>query len=379
MSLKIGVTFFVRKGPHSIWSNGADQNCVFLVQLLRLLGHTVVPINGGDGESPPPGMMFGGMDLNFVKINDEVVDSLDLLIECGAQVSARHVERVHQHGGKAVAYRFGNAFVIDTERAIHGKPSGSIFNGTRFDEVWTNQQHVETCSSYWAATYRCPVHVLPHIWEPTFLLAAIDEMTTDTMYGYVPGRKKKRISVFEPNFNIVKTAVIPMVVADLAYRQRPDLIESVHVTNALHLKEHETFKNFALSLDIAREMDSTGKSPVCSFEGRYNSPWFLSKHTDVVLAHQWECGLNYAYYDALYGGYPLVHNSPLLPPGVGYYYPGFDAHAGAQVLLEVLQHHDRDLEEYEHRADAFIDTVRIAWPANLRAHAQRIEALGIRR
>jgi len=375
MSLTIGGTFFLRKGSHSIWSNGADQNCVFLVQLLRLLGHTVIPINGGDGDVPPPGMMFGELDLDFVRISNSVVDTLDVLIEAGAQVSAAHVARVHARGGKVVAYRFGNAFVIDSERIIHGKSAGSIFNGARFDEVWTNPQHEHTCASYWETTYRCPVYVLPHIWEPTFIHAAMAEMTTDTMFGYLPGKRKKRISVFEPNFNIVKTAIIPMVIADKVYRKHPELIEAVYVTNALQIKEHETFKNFANCLDIGRMLDATGKSPICSFEGRYNTPWFLAKHTDVVVAHHWECGLNYAYYDALYGSYPLVHNSDFLPQGVGYHYTGFDATSGARALLGALEGHDKNLEEYEHRADAFLDTVRIRWQPNLDAHDRALKHL----
>lgn len=137
----IGLTFFLRKEGGSIWANGATQNCVFLWMLLRAAGHRVFAINGGDGEAPDPALMLGGLGIEFVKMAD-VVDELDVLIEAGAQVSAEHVARVRARGGRAVAYRFGNAFVIDAERVVHGKPAGSIFNGACFDEVWTNPQHV---------------------------------------------------------------------------------------------------------------------------------------------------------------------------------------------------------------------------------------------
>ncbi|QQX88401.1 DUF2827 family protein [Cupriavidus necator] len=46
-----------------------------------------------------------------------------------------------------------------------------------------------------------------------------------------------------------------------------------------------------------------------SFEARYSTPYFLARFTDVVVTHQWENGLNYLYYEAAYGRYPLVHNS----------------------------------------------------------------------
>jgi hypothetical protein len=46
--------------------------------------------------------------------------------------------------------------------------------------------------------------------------------------------------------------------------------------------------------------------------GRFKLPWFLSDNVDVVLSHQWGNALNYLYLDAMYAGYPVVHNSPYL-------------------------------------------------------------------
>lgn len=367
--LTVGVTFFIRRGEHSIWSNGADQNCVFLCMLLKQLPNVsrVFAINGGDGEEPHAGMMLAGLGIEFVKFQD-VVDQLDVLIEAGAQVSAENVARVRARGGRAVAYKFGNAYVIDVEREIHGKQAGSIFNGSCFDEVWSIPQHMNTCASYWEACYRAPVRMMPHIWEPTFVDATTKEFPSDISFGYKSGSAKKRISILEPNINIVKTAHIPMLVAELSYRRAPHLMDVVYVTNALQLKEHLAFTHFASNLDIV-------KDGLCSFEGRFNTPLFLAKYTDVVVAHQWECGLNYAYYDALYGGYPLVHNSTLLPAGVGYYYNGFNAHDGGNALVSALLTHDARAEEYRSTADKFISTVRVSHPANLQAHESALNAL----
>lgn len=88
-------------------------------------------------------------------------------------------------------------------------------------------------------------------------------------------------------------------------------------------------------------------------EGRYQMPDFLTRYVDVVLSHQWENGLNYAYNDALYVGYPFIHNSKLLPKGVGYYYNEFDAFEGAKVLLDVIENHDK----YVKRANEYLDSL----------------------
>lgn len=361
------MTFFLRKEGGSIWANGAVQNCVFLVQLLRAAGHRVFAINGGDGVAPDPALMLVGTGIEFVRLPD-VVDEIDVLIEAGAQVAAEHIARVRARGGRAVAYRFGNAFIIDTERVIHGKPAGSIFNGSLFDEVWTNPQHVETCASYWETCYRAPVRVLPHIWEPLFVDAAAAEMTEGLTFGYQPRPGPKRIGIFEPNINLCKTSVLPMCVVERAFRRRPDLVGDVMVFNAEHLKGHETFNHFVAALDIQ-------KSKKVSFEPRLKTPYALAKYCDVMVSHQWENGLNYAYYDALRGGYPLVHNSDLLPAGVGYRYHGFDAEEGGNVLAAVLAAHDADAEGYRKRAAAFLSTVRATAPANVEAHERALQRL----
>ncbi len=361
------MTFFLRKEGGSIWANGAVQNCVFLVQLLRAAGHRVFAINGGDGVAPDPALMLAGTEIEFVPLPD-VVDEIDVLIEAGAQVSAEHVARVRARGGRAVAYRFGNAYVIDAERVIHGKPAGSIFNGTVFDEVWTNQQHVSTCASYWETLYRAPVRVLPHIWEPLFVDAAAREMTEGLVFGYQPRPGPKRIGIFEPNINIIKTSILPMCVVERAFRRRPDLVGDVMVFNADHLKEHVTFNHFAASLDLQ-------KARRISFEPRLKTPYALAKYCDVMVAHQWENGLNYAYYDALRGGYPLVHNSDLLPKGVGYHYSGFDAREGGDVLAAVLATHDGLHDDYQRATADFLATVRATAPTNIEAHERALAGL----
>lgn len=369
----IGLTFFLRKDGGSIWENGATQQCVFLLHTLRASKQfaEVIAINAGDAETTPPGLMLKDLGIEFVK-PEAVVDRLDVLIEAHGQVSPEHVERVHARGGKTIGYKFGNAFVIDGERMIHGKPCGGIFNGARFDEIWTIPQHMTTCASYWETMYRAPVRCMPHVWEPLFLDAAIKEFPAGCVFGYKPGARPKRIGIFEPNLNMVKTAFVPLLAVELAHRQRPSAIGDVYVTNAMHLKEHLTFKHMASQLDIF-------KTRKASCEGRFNTPYFLAQHCDIMVSHQWECALNYAYYDAMYGGYPLVHNADLLPRGVGYRYEGFDCQDGARAILEAVDRHDARIDQYRAQSNAFLATVHATAPRNVEAHERALAELCERR
>lgn len=374
--LTVGLTFFLYRGERSIWSNGGHQNAVYLLRLLqRCPGvERVIPINGGDGDTAPPGMMFGGLGLDFRRF-EEVKDRLDVYIECGAQIPAWHAEHVHARGGKVAGYRFGNHFILDAEKLIAGKGDQHVFNGTRFDGIWTTPQHMATCASYWEAIYRAPVRCLPHIWEPLFVEKCKAEFRSGERFEYAPPHPvARRIAVYEPNIDVVKLCHVPMIAVDLVYRARPELIDTVEITNALGLAKQQTFISFATKLDINRAMHPSG-GHVCRFHGRYNIPWFQATHADIMLAWQWENALNYAYYEALYGHYPLVHNSDLLPDGIGYHYHGFDARDGARALLEALARHDEPArrERYDAACDAVVEAV--GPEANIPAHTEALRQL----
>jgi len=90
------------------------------------------------------------------------------------------------------------------------------------------------------------------------------------------------------------------------------------------------------------------KNKKMTFENRFPMSWFLSEHTDVVLAHQWENALNYAYLDAIYMGYPIVHNAHLIKD-MGYYYNEFDIAEGKDKLEYAILNHDKNIEEYEEK------------------------------
>ena len=365
--LTIGISFFVSKdATQSIWSNGAVQHVVFLYLLLRSSPHVgqVWLVNGGDGDKIPDGLMIGDLDLPLARL-EEVADQLDVFIEMGAQMSAADADRVHAHGGVVLAYRCGNDYVMDIERLAFDRPSGPIFNGARFDEIWTNAQHERTCAPYWGIGMRAPVKVMPHIWSPMFLNRSRKQSDReDAKFGYVPRPGAKRVSIFEPNISVVKSCVPCMLICESAYRADATAIESIYVANTVHLKEHVTFNHFASALDIVR-------NKLASFEARFHLPYFMANYTDIVVIHQWENGLNYLYYDVLYGRYPLVHNSTFLKD-VGYYYEGFDAEQGGRALLEAIHHHDERKEDYDRKAQELLASVDIANEHNVDVYVTRM-------
>jgi hypothetical protein len=395
--LTVGVTFYLHEGERSIFVNGGHQNAAFLVLLLEQCPSVkrVVCINGGPGDECPEGMMLDRLGFKFFRF-EEVASELDVLIECGAQIPAEQATVVHQRGGIAIGYRFGNSFVLDAEKLISGRGNQAIFNGTKFDAIWSTPQHMYTNRSYWEGCYRAPVVELPHIWAPLFAEIARREMTDGSVFGYRPGKRPKSIAIYEPNIDVVKLAHIPMLLCDLVYREHPELIDVVWVTNTDRLREsapevkvekvdanagpepsqrpfQKTFQHFHNTLDIGKKKAADG-GKVCSCESRFNLIWFQAKHADICVSWQWENALNYAYYEVLAGGYPLVHNSHLLPDGIGYRYEGFDAHDGARALLRALQTHDERHEAYCLAVRSYLRTVHPLWQPNIDRHEAALQS-----
>jgi len=372
---KIGITFNLEAQVTDIWANGANQNVIHLYHLFQHsdLIKDVVLVSWGPEKrtTPPEGFMLEGMNLKFAYVED-VIDELDVLIEGTLVIEPSQVTRMHEHGGKVVCYKMGNDFIMDMENFLFDKKAGRVFNGTTFDAVWMIPQHENTCKSYFSIMYHCPSYVVPAIWSPIFCDQVIKRIKEEHNldFGYKPSldQKAKRIASFEANINVVKTCFTPILICEQAYRQHPEKIKNVYLCNTYDKKDNPTFFNFIGRTDLV-------KDGVMTVEGRYQMPDFLTRYVDIVLSHQWENGLNYAYNDALYGGYPFIHNSKLLPKGVGYYYDQFDAYEGAKVLIDVIENHDKNHDAYVKRAREYLETLHPYNPVNVAIYERELKRL----
>lgn len=371
MKINVAITMDIRAdAPQSIWYNGANKHCVYLYMLLKhspLVGEVWLTHNDGIG-SYSDGMMLGEFQQALRPLS-AVIEHTDLLIEMNAFVHPTHVDVVRKRNGKCVSYRFGNDYVVAVE-TINFQGNQWMPNPFRvqFDELWTNPQHAHTCKSYFEAVYRAPVFVLPHIWSPYFVeknLAGNADLKA--RFGYRNQGKAKRIAFFEPNLNVVKSSLIPMLAANECHVRRPDLVQHVYMTNTFDKKENVAFKHIALGLQMVQDGKATAD---------HRGPFveWAAHHTDIVVSHQWENGLNYLLYEALYGNYPLVHNSTFLRD-VGYYYPEFDVFEAAAAIERAAETHDARLPEYAAASGAFLQTLDPANADNVSAHTDRIRVL----
>jgi hypothetical protein len=367
--LRVGVSIFVRKGEQSVWENGIYQNCIFLVMLLMrspLVEATYLVAGGGDGRPEDARNFLADSPVPLIDMH-EAATTLDVMIEMSAQLSRDWVIAFRDQGGKIVSMRVGTDYVIDIERMIFDQPHGLLISGAPYHEVWTLPEYENTCVPYYASTFRCPVRIMPHLWSPMMLDREAARLPDGLSFGYQPGRQRWRAGMFEPNICMVKTSFIPLLICEAAHRADPDMLEHVWAYSTFNLKDHVGFNGFAHSLDIV-------KHGLSSFEARFPLCRVVAEHVDVVVSHHWENAQNYVYYEALHGGYPLVHNSHLID-GCGYRYHDFDCEEGGRALQRAFAEHDTNLDAYRRAANEFVGGLDPQNSDNVRIYSDALAGL----
>jgi hypothetical protein len=363
--LKVGVTLFLREGQQSIWENGIFQNSFFLINLLKkspAVGEAFL-VNGGDGKPEEAG---GFLELAPAPVIDltRAAQDLDVIIELSAQLNPDWGRAFRERGGRIVGMRVANDYVIDIERMMFNLPHGLLISGTPYDVIWTLPAFEKTCQEYYRAALRAPVVAMQHLWSPVLLERTLP---AGASFAYQPGRPHWRLASLEPNICMVKTVHIPMMAADAAHRLDSGVIEYLRLFNTLALKERPDFVSLARSLDLVKQ----GRA---SFEGRYPITEVMSNWADAVISHTWENEQNYLYYELLWGGYPLIHNSHYIGD-CGYRYATFDPEGGALAILQAFRGHDRALDDYRRGAREFLATLDPESDRNVAGYTRAIEQL----
>lgn len=341
-NLRVGITIGLHQPDETLWNNGIKQNAVFLAEALRhcpgvasvtLVNTTAVPVTRAlpwDLERWP------------TRAFDEAKDELDVVIELGGQLDGERTAWLKSRGVRLVSYCCGFEYIHTTEALLFNKTmwNGNLFVNQRYDDIWIIPQVAGNSQSYFEVLRRIPGRVVPFVWSPVFLEERARGLAGGGIYAPRAPQGEDhapvRLTVMEPNINIVKFCLYPTLIAELAYRERPDDIELLQVTNALKLaQENRDFIALMNQLDIVREHKAV-------FLGRYDTPTFLAQNTDIVVSHQLENPLNYFYLEVCWQGYPLVHNATLCRE-LGYYYEANDAHDGARRLIEAIDARGNDV------------------------------------
>jgi hypothetical protein len=366
--MRVGISFF-STADQSIWSNGIGQNAIFLAKLIRSIPFVEQTyIIDCSEQKGLPADAQGASDGIAVGRPNDIQDSIDVAIEVGGGLDMEWIRRFRARGGKVAHHICGQPYAALVEPSIFNKPAYWA-EPQRADEIWLLPKDAQFRAML-QGIYRQPVHITPYIWSSCFLQETMRVLNSGgSEFGYRRGDcgKGARIAIFEPNISPIKTFSMALLICEMVERENPEIISDVCVMNCKHLEGQPTFDYFIKNLELWK----AGK--ICLL-GRDYIAKVMAERANLVVAQQLECAQNYLYFDALYGGYPIIHNSSMFSD-IGYYYRGNDVEDSARRLLQACARHDLEVEDYARRAQATLAEADSSNAQNIDAYARRLIAL----
>jgi hypothetical protein len=338
--MKIGITYDPPNTNNEIFGNGIKQNSIFLCEVLQNCNFDVSLIVSPGKWHLNDVSKFSNQNLKVDQY--ENIDNYDLIFQVTFQIPKDKIIELRNKGKKIILYSCGNEYIVVTEKTLFGGVSRFEMQYSKeqlFDEIWTIPQHTNTNYHFWKILFRTEVREVPPIWSPQILELSEKEFFENSGIDYsYKKRKTNSIAIFEPNINVVKWFLPPLLICESAYRSGAE-INHVYLTNLANKKDPF---NLDLANKIVKNLDLFMDKKL-SIEGRYNTLQFMSKYADIVVSHQWENALNYLYLDLAWWGWPVIHNAYLCKE-IGYYYDGFNYEEGGKILKTVMENHK--FEEY---------------------------------
>lgn len=357
--MQIGISLSLTQEYESLWINGIKLNVLNLLKTLQQIGdHDVYILETGNKVDDLTKVSWDYKKYPIYKFSEKI-NEVDLIFMLGTSFPSKLIvdlknKRPHV---KVVKYQCGNNYVIDMERVLFDNAKGALPSwDIGHDETWMIPQQEYQNREYFKLIYRHQdnqIKTVPFVWDPEHIQKASDDLkAAGKKYpGYLPkAREEKKLTIMEPNLNVVKWSMIPIMIAEKLYREYGESsFKQLYVASGQRILQSDYYKQMIKNFDIVRQ-----NPPLIKYVGRYAAAILFSEETDVVISHQWENPLNYAYLDAMYFGYPIIHNADMVKDG-GYYYEGFNVTEGYNQLKEVLDNHDSNIEEYNQKNKKVLD------------------------
>jgi GR25 family glycosyltransferase involved in LPS biosynthesis len=306
------------------YTNGCGQNCIFMMQSLEALGHTVdLLVTRIDKDKPlivSESLPFSYIELSAINYSDYSAIIYGAQMPGGTEVAAMKAA-----GVRRIVFSPCNVFdAFHNESFLYACKTATMpFMEMSFkdigEEVWITDNHKETTQTYLEVINKnkMPIHVVPLVWSQLFLLnkeGGLSKMKHHT-------GKALDIVIMEPNLGYCKSAWLPLIICEKLFLESPELIHNVYLfctpdTNKTALQMIQS-----LEIHKSKVLRTMSRIPITDILAHFSDPGKHGDHTPVFLSNQINLPLNYAYYDILSAGFPFVHNSPKLKEkGLGCYY-----------------------------------------------------------
>uniref|UniRef100_A0A6C0JY18 Uncharacterized protein n=1 Tax=viral metagenome TaxID=1070528 RepID=A0A6C0JY18_9ZZZZ len=353
--IKVGITLSLFKDVLSFFSNGINQNSLFLCELLLNIGFDVYFIIEDsklfDIDENNLSKILYDKRFKFAKYSEILYSEFNVIITLSFSYGEQFIHNYLKYlNTKHVGYFCGNTYIIESEKILYNQHKDTqnceydflVNDKPKYDEIWSIPQMVEINRDFWSILYQCNCIEVPFVWSDKAIhLSCIVNKCNESDLLYKNRGLEKKIAVFEPNISIMKWALPSVLICENAYRNNK-FIKHLYITNISSSKiidfNLKQFNKFVSSLKLVKDKK-------CSIESRYNTLSFMKDYADVVLSHQWGNPLNYLYFDLAWMGWPILHNAYLCK-NIGYFYDNFNLVDASIQLEKILVEHDKNIDLY---------------------------------
>ena len=249
------------------------------------------------------------------------ITNIDLIIQLTpfSEKTSKQVKKKYPKC-KNVFIQYGHQYYMSLEAFLPGREL--IFDGSmsyNIDYIWICPDH-EPTKYFYQSLFNAHVSIAPFIWKP-------DNLTINplTQKDYDKCHKKD-IYIIEPNINVLKQSLIPILIVNELWKKKPHSFNKLYIISGNNYNENKFFQDhFLPKLEVLHgKNNKTYFCPRASINDIFKQP-------SVLLSHQENLGLNYIYLEALYLKIQWVHNSPFFKDS-GYYYEDKNIYQGVERL-----------------------------------------------
>ena len=369
--MKIGITIKLNSGE-SFQSNGMFQNLLFLAQAFN-------SVDDWDcyflyiSDCKPDLLLPKDQCLRFDDYLKQQPFKFDLII-LGGFFSNTFSHSIFANS-KLVVLHCGATMFDDIFHCLTFKSEGTELPSIKIDQIWTLPHH-ERNLGYLSTLYNSDnVIVVPYVWNSTFIDMQIKNCGYQDLNHFRSISRSsslKQINIYEPNNTVSKTSLIPLTISVSHQRKFPHRDLSYNIFSAEKIAKSPYFNGRCRAFGITSSEKRT------KFIFRPRIPFLNSLAafgpSSIVLSNQFVHELNNLYFDALYLGLPLIHNSPILS-SYGYYYLGTNIFDAVTLIEHVLSHHYTDFSYYDSQCLSLINDYDPVRPSNLSVYVEIISSL----
>ena len=371
--MNIGIT---TRFNYGFFSNGLYQNIIILYEILERAGHTPTFIDFCDNEFP---MTKNTSDLKFLKDKriknvDELkkgVDSFDVVCAPGIACNTDH-KVLYKHlnkNCKIVAITYGNNLITETCDYICKEKSGTFWDEEPEEPIYDAcflSPHYKFQEQFLKTSCSENTKILPYLWDAKFIIE-LSELNNYDNLTYKP-EGKLNLAVVEPNLNISKNYIIPLWSVKEIIKKSPDSFKKFLFFGTNVFDDNKK----VIQNRILRDSVFKKNTDKLAFDPRQTMAKIMNDDNPLFLSHQHLNSLNYVYLEALYLGYPLVHNSEDIKD-FGYYYEGFNNIDAADQCIVASEIHNDNLSLYKDRGNDAVWRFSPHNPLNIKKTSELFE------